>query len=90
MGEAIEFRSVTPPEIQGKGKKRGGLASILYIVPGMGEKAYKKCLEKLEADGSKLIVKRRGGKTCIAREDDIEISGMYSSEGARNMKKYGF
>ena len=88
--EAIEFCSVTPPEVQEKGKKGEGLASVLYIVPEKGEKAYKKWLERLEGKESKFVIKKRGGKTCIARKSDIEISGMYSSEGARNMKKYGF
>ncbi len=88
--EAIEFCSVTPPEVQEKGKKGEGLASVLYIVPEKGEKAYKKWLERLEGEKCKFVIKKRGGKACIARKSDIEISEMYSSEGARNMKKYGF
>ncbi len=58
--EVIEFCSVTPPEVQEKGKKGEGLASVLYIVPKEGEKAYKKWLERLEGEEGKFVIKKKG------------------------------
>ena len=86
----MEFCSVAPPEVRVKGKRGESLARILFIIPREGVKAYKKWFEKVERNGSKLLVKRNGNKACIARKDDVEGSWVYSGEGIIDMKKYGF